>query len=524
MRRLLTILAGAAVALAVGLPAQSGTKTMVWADGMPKNLDPHAVYDVPMQVYMLNVYDGLYRYSGNPPSLEPWLAEGHTVSDDGLTWQFTLRDGIKFHDGSAITADDVVYSFNRLLKIGKAPSGAFRPVLKPENVTAVDDRTVRFVLNKPYAPMLSAIPMVSIVNQRAITPHVKDGDWGTAWLSSNSAGSGAYSMDPASYRPLNSVDLIRNKDHFMGWGHNPDPLDVIKVRVVAETSTRVLALLKGDIHATDSYLPTDQVKRVQKAKGVNVARDESMRIFLIRMNNKKPPFDNVHARRCFSYAFNYTGFIRDILKNFAERNPAPIPKNLWGYPTGIKGYSFDLDKAKAECDMAKAEGAPIDREIELHIQTALDQTTQAAQLFQSDLRRIGVNVKFVANTWPNLTSAAAKWETTPDMWIHWVSTYFVDPENWIGQMYDSQFHGTWKASAWYKNPDVDKLLRSARSDTNRETRAKLYSEAARIVVDDAADIWIYNTVQLRGMSDKLKGYSFSPVGSGGELRHFYLVD
>ncbi len=60
--------------------------------------------------------------------------------------------------------------------------------------------------------------------------------------------------------------------------------------------------------------------------------------------------------------------------------------------------------------------------------------------------------------------------------------------------------------------------------TDRDTRAKLYSEAARIVVDDAADIWIYNTVQLRGMSDKLKGYSFSPVGSGGELRHFYLTD
>ena len=524
MRKLLTIVAGAAVALAVGLSAQAAQKALVWSGSMPKNLDPHAVYDVPMQVYMLNVYDGLYRYSGNPPALEPWLAESHSASDDGKTWEFTLRDGIKFHDGSAITADDVVYSFNRLLKLGKAPSGAFRPVLKPENVTAVDNRTVRLVLNKPYAPMLSAIPMVSIVNQRAIAPHVKDGDWGTAWLSSNSAGSGAYSIDPASYQPLEAVDLIRNKDHFMGWGHNPDPLNLIKMREVTETSTRVLALLKGDIHATDSYLPTDQVERVQKAKGVNVARDESMRIFLIRMNNKKPPFDNVHARRCFSYAFNYTGFIRDILKNFAERNPAPIPKNLWGYPTGIKGYSFDLEKAKAECDKARAEGAPLDREIELHIQTFLDQTTQAAQLFQSDLRRIGVNIKFVANTWPNLTSSAAKPETTPDMWIHWVSTYFVDPENWIGQMYDSQFHGTWKASAWYTNPAVDKLLRKARAVTNRDERSKLYSEAARIVVDDAADIWIYNTVQLRGMSDKLKGYSFSPVGSGGELRHFYLTD
>ena len=257
---------------------------------------------------------------------------------------------------------------------------------------------------------------------------------------------------------------------------------------------------------------------------MSVARDESMRLFLIRMNNQRPPFDNIHARRCFSHAFNYTGFIHNILKDFAERNPAPIPKNLWGFPAGIEGYDYDLEKAKAECAKAKEQGAPIDREIEIHIQTQLDQTTQAAQLLQSDLKRIGVDLKFVANTWPNLTSSAAKVDTTPDMWVHWVSTYFVDPENWIGQMYDSQFHGTWKASAWYQDDDVDRLLREARATTDRDARAKLYAEAATKVVEDAADIWIYNTVQLRGVSDKMKGYSFSPVGGGGEFRHISMQD
>ncbi len=125
------------------------------------------------------------------------------------------------------------------------------------------------------------------------------------------------------------------------------------MRPVAETSTRVLALMKGDIDATDSYLPTDQVERIEKEDGVHVARDESMRIFLIRMNNKKPPFDNINARKCFSYAFNYDGFIGTILKDFAERNPAPIPKNLWGYPQDVEGYSFDLEKAKEYCDKAR---------------------------------------------------------------------------------------------------------------------------------------------------------------------------
>jgi len=157
--------------------------------------------------------------------------------------QFTLRDDATFHDGSPVTAEDVVYSFQRLLNLGKAPSGAFSPVLSAEDVTAIDDRTVQFVLGKPYAPFLSALPIVAIVNQELVEANAKDGDWGTEWLSSNEAGSGAYSIDPSTYRPQEVVDLERNPEFFIGWGDNANPIDEVKVRPVAETSTRVLALM-----------------------------------------------------------------------------------------------------------------------------------------------------------------------------------------------------------------------------------------------------------------------------------------
>src|SRR5262249_22043656 len=164
----------------------------------------------PMLAYSLNTYDNLYRYEGNPPEMKPWLAVSHSVSEDGLTWDFKLREGAKFHDGSEITADDVVYSFRRVLALGKAPSGAFKPVLKPDNVTAPDKHTVRFVLDKPYAPFLAAVPIVMIVNPRVIKGHEQNNDWGATWLASNEAGSGAYDLDPASYRPLERADLKRN--------------------------------------------------------------------------------------------------------------------------------------------------------------------------------------------------------------------------------------------------------------------------------------------------------------------------
>src|SRR5207247_2095114 len=189
------------------------------------------------------------------------------------------RRGAKFHDGGEITAEDVVYSFRRVLALGKAPAGAFKPVLKPDSVTAPDKNTVRFVLDHAYAPFLAAVPIVMIVNPRSIRTH--------------------------------------------------------------------------------------------EATGVHIEKDTSMRVFVLRMNNKKPPLDNINARKCLAHAFNYDGFIKEILKGYAVRNPAPMPNNLWGYPKDVAGYDYDLKKAKALCDKAKAEGAPIDRPIEIHIQSQL---------------------------------------------------------------------------------------------------------------------------------------------------------
>ncbi|RYZ24020.1 MAG: hypothetical protein EOP49_45940, partial [Sphingobacteriales bacterium] len=167
--------------------------------------------------------------------------------------------------------------------------------------------------------------------------------------------------------------------------------------------------------------------------------------------------DNIDARLCFAHAFNYQGFIDVVLKGLVTRNGGPLPNNLWGNPPGLQPLPFDLVKARAHCDKARAAGAPLGREIELHTLANLDQTIQAAQMFQADLRRVGVSVKIVPDTMANIVTGAARAETTPDMWIHWISAYFIDPENWIGQMYDSRFHGTWKASAWYTNPKVDDL-------------------------------------------------------------------
>src|SRR5262249_29637023 len=231
------ILLAAVLAIAAAPNARANQPgVLTTGDNLPANLDPHQIFDVPMQFYSLNAYDNLYRYEGNPPQLKPWLAQSHAVSPDGLTYEVKLRPGAKFHDGSEITADDVVYSFKRVLALGKAPAGAFKPVLKPENVTAPDKYSLRFVLDHAYAPFLAAVPIVMIVNPGEVKAHEANGDWGAAWLASNAAGSGAYQLDASTYRPLERVDLKRFDKHFMGWNDNPKAPKEIQILPTRETS------------------------------------------------------------------------------------------------------------------------------------------------------------------------------------------------------------------------------------------------------------------------------------------------
>jgi peptide/nickel transport system substrate-binding protein len=517
-RREFGALAAAALAFRAQRAAAADPTVFVTGMDLPGNLDPAQILDVQSTQLGLNVYDNLYRYEGNPAKMVPWLATDHTVSANGLVWNFKLRQGVKFHDGSEVTAEDVVYSVQRLLAVNRAPAAPFKPILNADSVTAPDEYTVRFTLPQPYGPFFGMIPMLAIVNPRAIKPHEENGDWGAKWMASNEAGSGAYKLIPESYVPLEKVDLVKNDDHFMGWSDNPKAFTKVEWRPAKVTSTRVLALLNGTIDMTDSFLPVDQVERIDKSSTAHVAKNQTMRLLVIRMNNTKPPFDNLNARKAFAHAFNYSGFIDEIVKGNAVRDPVPIPSNIWGFPKDITGYDYDLDKAKDYLKKAAAEGAPVKRAINMHVQQPLEQTVQASQLYQSDLVTLGVDLKLVNDTFANLVSISAKPETTPDMWIHWVSAYYLDPDNWIGQMYDSRYHGTWKASCWYKNPQVDELLTKARFTTEQEDRAPMYEQAAKLIVADSPDIWIYNMVEVCGISNRLQGFKHCPVGSGGEIR------
>jgi peptide/nickel transport system substrate-binding protein len=506
----------AAAALALGLPAAAiAADRYVHANNSAYDtLDPHMVNDVARVATRLNFYDGLFRWVDNPPRLIPWIATGHEVSGDGLTWTFTLRDNVRFHDGTLMTADDVVYSMERMLALKRGAGALFLPMVAPGSTVALDDATVRFTLMEPSAIFGSLVSDIFVINADLVKENEVDGDWGQKYMTDHIAGTGSFKLKR--YDPAIGFVGERNKDHFAGWGEKY--LDEIEFRTVVETNTRIQGLIRGDYHGLDGYIAPDQIKRLRDAENVQVIEQESMRVYHFAMHNGRPPFDDINFRKAMSYAFDYGGYINQIMQGTVARNPTIIPNNMWGAPD-VPGYVYDLDKAREY--LAKVE-KPI-RTITIGTLAGFAETEQAAALMQNALNQLGIKVEIETAPWPVISSKMQDPDTMFDMLPYWKSTYYADPNNWLGELYGSRYAPTRNVSD-YHNPKVDELVEAAIVSQDQAERRRLYEEAARIVYDDAAGVWIYNTKWFGPYSSRIGGIRFSPVGNGQDMRWAYFKD
>ena len=194
-----------------------------------------------------------------------------------------------------------------------------------------------------------------VVNSKLLREHEKAGDMGAAWLARNDAGSGGFKL--RRYDPAIGFQADRFEEHFAGFGKSN--ITSMEFRVVLETASRALGLQKGEFNTTDGYLPQDQIKRLRTVDSVQILEAESLRTMYFIIHNGRPPLTDVNLRKALCYAFDYDGFINNILSGSVSRNAGIIPGNLWGAPKDLKGYTYDLAKAKEHLAMVKAPMRPV---------------------------------------------------------------------------------------------------------------------------------------------------------------------
>lgn len=356
-------------------------------------LDPAEMFEFSGMEYSANTYDRLVAYDLQDVSnIYGAAAESWTISEDGKTYTFKMRKGIKFASGNEMTAYDAEYSLRRVIKLDKSPAfilGQFG--LTADNVDqmirATDENTLVMTLDKAYAPSFVLYCLTAgvgaVVDKKEVMAHEKDGDMGNGWLRTNYAGSGPFQLK--SWKPNQSLSLTVNKDY---WDGVPAMKRVL-IRHVSEAASQQLLLEKGDIDVARN-LEADQLKSL--AKNPDVVRQDSPKgaVYYLGLSQKNEFLKKPEVRQALKYLIDYQGMADSILAGRATIHQAFLPVGFMG---ALEDKPFSLNVAKAKELLAKA-GVPDGFKVTMDTRNTTS-IMQMAQSIQATFAQAGIELEII---------------------------------------------------------------------------------------------------------------------------------
>ncbi len=483
--------------------AQDGARILTLANpaGFP-DLDPATSFSNDGLV-LANVYESLTRYipaSGDQPArVEPLLADSWETSADGLTWTFKLREGVKFHDGSDLTADAVKGSIERTMKIGGGAAFIWGSV---KEIEARDPMTVVFTLSDPQP--LDVIASAGFAAW-IISPSALDRD--NAWFNAgNDAGSGPFKIDR--YEPGQRVVASRFADY---WGKRPENgFDTVVFEVVEDAVLDQNMVESGEADWTYG-LPYENLEALKANPELAVVTNPSFETLFGMYNTRKAPLDRPKVRQALSLAFPYEDVIAGGTAGFGSRAYGVIPAGIWGHDPDAPIPQTDLEAARA----LLAEEGLADSGLELTMTFATSDPLEstAGELWKANLETLGINLSLQPMAWE------AQWELAKsdpaqaqDIFVmYWWPTY-VTPYDYLVNLFHSEETPTYNLG-YYSNPEFDRMIdeAAALSGTDRAKAEEMFKQAQRMIIDDAAAVFILDKPNIHIIRSDLKGYTDNPA-------------
>lgn len=531
-------------------------------------LDPAYPYDASSQSVIQNVYETLIAFKGaSLTEFEPRISEkvpslaNKLISPDGRTYRFPIRKGVKFHDGTEVTPEDVRYSLLRFMITDRAggPSGL---LLEPiagipstrvstgtlvldfaalEKAVRVEGQNVVVTLPRAFGPFLGIMARWSYVVPKAWA--VAHGDWdGTAatwktfndppkeksYLYQNMNGAGPFKLVRWD-KTARYVLLDRHEGYFRG----PAKLKHVLVKSVPELNTRKLMLQAGDADLIET--PRPYASQLVGIPGVTLLdhlprlQTDPAMFFTVKINpvanpdigsgkldgDGVPPdfFNDVDVRKGFSYAFDYEAILRDTFKGTAARALGPIPPSVAGYDAKQPRYSYDLKKAEAH--LRKAWGGQVWEKgfkFTLTYNTGSENREAAAQILKKNVEKL--NPKFRVDLrgvdWASFLDKAQR-RLMPLFVRGWLADY-PDAHNFIYAFYHSS--GRYPSAQGFADPELDALIEKAVGEPSPAKRAALYKTVLAKGYEDAPAIFTVHPAGVYGVRTWMKGFVDNPVNLG----------
>ncbi len=511
--------------------------------GEPQTLDPAAAHDTASAEILDNVYERLVWTTKDFKELKPWLAEKWEIKDGGTTYVFYIRKGVKFQNGNELTAEDVEYTFERLLVLD-LPQGHVRQI-KPflidkwdpdeidQAIEAIDKYTVVFKLKRPFAPFLRILASdyaFVILDKEWVIEH---GGWDPSlpkdqwekfrgkenrFLARNAMGTGPYKL--MEWVPGQRIVLER----YDGYWQGPAKIQRVVLLYIPELSTRLLMLKSGDVDIAD--IPVTYKSQVEGLPGIKIytgTATNTVEFIQFNLNISKIPegdtiwptfFQDPNLRKAFAYAFPYEDFIEKAYQGLAVRARACVPP---GWPGYVEAYKFEYDPQKAAEYFKKAWNGKVWEEgfvITAFYNAGNEQRRIALELLAESLKSINpkFQMRIQALDWPVYLEKMENFELPIFAIGDWIN--YLDPHIAVEQQLTS-YSLFQRLGGGYKNPKVDELVKMAIVETNETRRIQLYIEAQKIALEEDVPMiyTVYPSIFVV-MRDWVQGYYYNPFYGG----------
>ncbi len=476
----------------VGAFAAERPLRTTWA--WPTYIDPAVGSDFSSSTALVNLYDTLVipDTKGAP---QPGAAERWEVASDGLSWTFYLRRGIKFHDGSDLTAEDVKFSMDRLLKIGEGYAFLFLGKIK--EVKAPDKHTVVFHLNKPFGPFLSTLYRLYLLNRDLVMANIKKpgpyddmGDYGKKFLVTRDAGSGPYMVKK--FKVEQKLVLTLNPNYWMPLDPNV-PDEYVMLGTTESVTVRTM-MVRRELEISDQWQATETLAALKKIKGLKIAEYLSGGGFYLMIHTKKPPTDDIHFRKAMAWAMDYQTVVKYLFPGSVP-SKGPIPQTVPGADPNAFQYTNNLEKAKAELKKSKYYNQLDKYPVTFHWIAEVPDEEKVAMLFMSKMTEIGINIDVVKVPWMSVVEEMAAEDTSPHIVSIFDQGHYPEAAALLDAKYGSGSAKTWEQNEWLLDKKYDAMLEDALQTMDREKRFAKYYELQKYIVDLCPTIFLFDQVE-----------------------------
>ena len=469
--------------------AKTPKDTVVFAQGSDiTSLDPHIGKQLRAFAVTCNMFEQIVKFDDDM-NVVPSLAESwERISDTEV--KFTLRKGVKWHDGSDFTAADVKFSYERMMNTPNVANN----IAFLKSVRIVDDYTVILETKYPYAPVLAALttPPCSIVPKKIVEADPKN-------FALHPVGTGPYKF--VEWKPDEYCKLEAFDDYY---GEKAKTKYLV-MKVVPESTQRSIMLETGEIDVAYDIPPGD-VARLEKTKGVTLQKSNSMKTIMLNFDTKsKGPLGNKLVRQAIAHAIDKAGIVEGVLRGIGSVGILPVPPAAFGYDNSISDLKYDVAAAK---ELMKKAG--YEKGFTCTVWVDDDQTyTEICTVIQNQLLEIGINLKI------EVMKQATKQNRLYDKQDFDINMAYFN--NLVGDADYNLYSNFHPASAsnhcYYDNPKVTDLIIKSRGQFSNEDRKKTYGEIYGILMDEVPCVTLYYEELCVGTSDKVEGFKLNKIGA-----------